>query len=363
MRTSFTVEDMKDYIEHLFNGNLSAYKTSKGNIPYDNPNSEEIDLVDIDNGVTTKTDLAQYLNVSFYSWKQRLESKDISGYNSDYANYFEDWVASMNLSMEESYALVEKIDEEVVASQDIDSATLTGKITFLVQANKIVNLDYYVTKIRNMYLGNAQTIQNSYGDKIKAFIMLGALIYEQEPIMTQLGECVIVSCNFRISYLTDALTYGDTKVEISVDGDDLYDAQGNIVDSEGNETTTKYYEMPITRATMQRLFDTDPLPKYKRPDITGHVATSLTNVETYTFYDYDKGLAKRLNELFYELGASRKNGLLTIPRDINVPIFIRITSGGNFYVYHYVLENMEKVITNNDFNICSMSVRNYGKGE
>ena len=138
-------------------------------------------------------------------------------------------------------ALVETIDEEVVASQDIDSATKTCKISFIAQTNKIKNLDYYVSKLRNIYLGNPQTIQNAYGDNIKAYIMVGALLYDQEPITMQLGECVLVSCNFRLSYLNDALTYNDTKVEISLDGDDIYNADGEVVDEQGFPTTSKIF--------------------------------------------------------------------------------------------------------------------------
>ena len=66
--------------------------------------------------------------------------------------------------MNESYGLVEKIDEEVTASQDIDSSIITGKVTFLIQTDKVKNLDYYVTKIRNKYLGVPQDIQKSYSD-------------------------------------------------------------------------------------------------------------------------------------------------------------------------------------------------------
>ena len=52
--------------------------------------------------------------------------------------------------MNEAYALVEITDEEVTVSQDIDSSTKTGNITFLIQTDKVKNLDYYVSKL-NVY--------------------------------------------------------------------------------------------------------------------------------------------------------------------------------------------------------------------
>ena len=229
MKTNFTAEDVKNIIEKIFNGNLWLSKASNGSILYENPNSEKILLIDEDSGEKTEVDIAEYLNIKFYNWKQRLVDKEVGDIDSPPLTVYDQWVASLNLSLNESYALVEKIDEEVVTSPDIDSATIMGKVTFLVQTNKIKNLDYYVTKVRNTFLGVPQDIQNSYGDIIKAFIMIGALTYDQEPFTNQLGECVLVSLNFRISYMTDALVYTDSQIAISLTGDDTYDENGNIV--------------------------------------------------------------------------------------------------------------------------------------
>ena len=260
MRTIFTAEDVKNIIENIFNGNLKQSKLSNGKIPYTNPNSEKIMLIDEYDNSKVEKDLAEYLNISFYNWKQRVVEKGDGSIAEDpQLSVFEDWVQSINFSLDESYALVEKIDEEDTASQDIDSAVITGKITFLVQTNKISNLDYYLTKVKNTFLGVPQDIQNSYGDIIKAYIMIGALIYDQEPIMTQVGECVVVSSNFRISYLANAQTYSDTKVEISLDGDDIYNLNGEVVDQQGFPTETKYLTMPITSHTWQNIFASTPL--------------------------------------------------------------------------------------------------------
>ena len=343
MRTTFTGDDLKQYIEYLFNGNFATYKASNGSVEYNNPNSEQIVLIDAENGSQTDYDLAQYLNIEFYTWKDRLVEKSSQGIDSSSPlHYFEDWVQSLNFSLKESYALVEKLDEEVVASQDIDSATITGRITFLVQSDKIVNLDYYVSKLRNTYLGQPQTIQNSYGDEIKAFLTLGTLVYEQEPMTTQVGECIVVSSNFRLTYLNDAQVMSDTKIEISLDG-------------------TNYYEMPITKATSQRVFNTTPLPTYTRPDMTGYVSSSVANVDVLSFYDYNKPLTKEFNTLFWTYGAYKIDDANTTAQEVNIPVWLKITSEGHTYYYKKVIEQMEKVLTNNDFNICSISLKGYGK--
>ena len=236
-----------------------------------------------------------------------------------------------------------------------------GKITFLIQTDKIKNLDYYVTKIRNTFLGAPQEIQNSYGNIVKAFIMIGALLYDQEPITMQLGECVIVSLNFKISYLADALTYSDTEIEISLNGDDLYDQNGNIVDAQGNPTETKYLKMPITKASFQNIFSTNPIPTAERPDQTGFIATALSTAKTFTFFDFNKDLNNQFNDIFWSYPAYRINGLITNVKDVNVPVFIRVICGGKSYVYKDMIDNMQKNLTNNDFNISSITTKGWGK--
>lgn len=344
-KTTFTGEDLKNLVESIFNGNLRQHLASNGAIAYANENSEKIILIDEESGEQTEKDLAEYLNVHFYNWKERLvETSDPFHNKGQTYEKFDDWVESLNVSMNESYALVEKTDEEVVASQDIDSATVGGKITFLVQTNKIKNLDYYVTKVRNAYVGKPQTIQNAFGKLIKAYILVGTLIYDQEPTMTQLGETVVVSCNFAVSYLNDASTYSDTKIELSLDG-------------------TNYYEMPITKGTYQTIFATNPVPTNKRPDITGVISTSSSMTKTLTFYDYNETITNLIDEKFWSACAYKIDTTETTAREVNIPVYLKITKRGHIYYHKDVIEHIEKVITDNDFDVCSISLRTWGKVE
>ena len=355
MRSIFTSEDIKNIIDIVFNGNLWLSKASNGTIPYENPNSEQITLRDAETEESKQVDLAEYLNIKFYTWKQRLVSKDTEGYEGGDLSVFEDWLASLNFSINEAYALVEKVDEEVISSQDIDGATITGRATFIVQTDKVANLDYYVAKVRNSYVGNPQDLQNAYGENLKAYINIGALLYEQEPITMQLGECVVVSLNFSISYMADALTYNDCEIQISLDGDDEYDEYGAIVGD------TKYLTMPITKGTFQNVFNPGVVSTSLRPDLTGVVMTALSTAKTISFFDFNKELTNQFNTLFWSRPAYRINGLLTQVQDVNIPVYVKVITGGNSYVYKDVIESMQKNLTNNDFNISSITLRGWGK--
>lgn len=365
MRTVFTVEDIKNIMEDLFNGNLRASKASAGAIPYKNNNSENILLIDAESGEQEQVDIAEYLNIDFYVWKNRVVQQRTHGAGVDVAQWvpYDSWVASLNFSMNEAYALVELTDMEVTSSQDIDNAAIMARITFIIQTNKIANLDYYISKIRNSLLGVPQTIQNSFGEQVTSYVLIGALLFDEEPSMTQYGETVVVSCNAKLSYLNNAQTYNDTKIEISLNGDDLYDENGNIVNEQGEPTTTKYLTMPITRHTWQQIFGETPLPMYSKPNLTGYVASTISTVKTLTFYDINKELTKQFNSLFWSCGAYRINGKLTTLADPNIPVYIRVTNGDNSYVFKDMISQMQKNFTNSDFVISSVTLKGWGKVE
>lgn len=332
MRTIFTTNDIKNIIENIFKNNNFT--------------------VDIDDGEEKKQVKAfDFLNIRFYTWKNRLVETD--DYGEPYSAYGA-WVQSLNLSMDKSYALVELLDEEATASQDIDSSTKVGKITFLIQTNKASVLDYYISKVRNEYLGNPQIIKNASGEALSAYIVLGTLMYDEEPETTQLGECIQVSCGFRLTYLNNAKSYNDIKVSIALDG--------NFTIENGKITSEPVFlEMPFTKITWQNIITSNAMPMANRPDLTGFVATNISCVKTLTFYDFNKELSEKFDELLWSRGCFAKNGYLTATQDVNIPVYIKVVNGENTYIYKDMIDNMQKTLTNNDFTISSITLKGWGK--
>ena len=355
-RTILTAEDIKNIWQGIFNGTDIPERQADGSIATrrDNPNSETILLVNED-GERENVDLAEYLGIKFYTWKERLvETKDEGGGAAPYSA-FDDWVRSIEFSLSQAYALVELVDEEVTTSQDIDNAVKAGRITFLIQSDKVKNLDYYVTKIRNNYIGNPEQIMNAYGDTVTAYLLLGTLMYDEEPATTQYGECVRVSAGFKISYMSDALNYSDQRIEISLDGDDEYDAEGNVVGE------SKFLTVPITKQSWQAIFTSNAIPTSERPDLTGFLATTLSVVKTFTFFDFNKTLTQRLNDIFWRCGAYRVDGIVSEAQDVNIPVYVRVTTAEHSYVFKDMIDNIQKVITNSDFNVSSLTLKGWGR--
>lgn len=339
MRTNLTTEDLKNIIDIAYNGGA---------------NDEDIVLVEPD-GTQKQSSIIEYLGLNFYAYKERVEG----GYQSDYGDFLPqgiaDWITSINTSFGKAYALVEMLDEDVTASQDIDAGMKLGQITYLIQTDKIKNFEYYHNKVKNYYLGNPQTITNAFGNTINAYLLFGTPVYSEEPVTIQIGECVVVTCSFKINYLGNALTYADYKFSMSIGEDDEYDEQGNIVGD------TKYLTMPITQASIGAIFTDNALPTYDRPDMTGFVNSTLSQAKTLSFYDFNVALTQQINQIFFDRPAYRVDGILQTKKEINIPVFFKVEWAGHSYIYKDVITGIQKEFTNNDFVVNSLTLKGFGK--
>lgn len=318
-------------------------------------NSEPIGITNEYSGEREEKDIAKYLNIKFYAWKNRVIEKGDDQYiNPMYMDY-DTWVQSLNLSMDESYALVEMQDEEVTVSKDIDSCNKIGQITFLVQSDKMTILDYYLHKLRNQYLGNTFIFQNSNGDKLKAFMLLGVPIYEEEPIQTQLGECIVVKCNFQFTYINNAETYADYEISFSVGGEFTFDEQGNTI------TKPTFSKVILSKMTPQLAFIVNPITVQDRPDLTGSIASASSSSFAISFFDFENDFIDKLNDIFWSQTSFIKNDKLQNIQNVQVPIYMRVENKNNVYIYKCLIESITKTITNNDFVVTNLSLKLWGK--
>lgn len=336
MRTIFTTEDMKNILDSAFNGNNATVEASNGAVEYENPNDEKIAEINAFTGETEEVYLARSLDIKFYAWKERVVEEERQG-------VFDKWVDSLDFSINKTYALVEFLSEDAVASGDIQSATDTGMATFLIQTNKIKLFDYYVRKVRNAFLGVPQTITNAFGDELTAFIKIGLPTYTEEPSQTQFGECLTCTVGFTVTYLQSAGSYADYKFELSLNG-------------------TDFSQIVLTQLTWQEIGTPQSVARANRPDIAGFVVTANSSVKSLAFFDFKTGIAKQLSKLFFERSAIKKNGVATERKSVNVPVWLRVTDDdGDIYEYKDVITQMEKVFKNTDFTVSSITLRGGGK--
>lgn len=138
-------------------------------------------------------------------------------------------------------------------------------------------------------MGNPFEIRNRYGLQVKAFLNIGIALYDESPEMEQVGECVVVRINFSVQYLTNALTYSDIKFELSLNG-------------------TDFYALNYTQLEWANTFATSSVPRFARPDRAAFIPTTLGQVKSISFFDFDDTLTTELNKSFRVLRNKDRRG-------------------------------------------------------
>ena len=324
MRSFFSNEDMATLLTDVFKNNTL-----------------DVTLIDEDTQEETQSDMVSYLSVEFYTWWNHAQSA-IQDMQYSGQSIRDAWKESLNYSIGKSYALIEQTDEETIASEDIVGASVYGRITFMIDANKISNLEYYLRYLKNEYTGKPVKRETTNGDSVVGYLTLGILLYDQEPQMTQVGEVITASINWKWSYMQLAGTYSDVALQLSLNG-------------------VTYYDMTITKYTWQNIFTKESVPTANRPDLTGFLVKSISHTVTLSFYDFDKDLTNVLNGVFWGLNAVEIDNVATTTQNVNIPIYLEATIGEHTYIYKCVLTDMQKVFQNNDFTISSITLNGWGK--
>ena len=197
-------------------------------------------------------------------------------------------------------------------------------------------------QLKGKYLGNPQSVQTANGQTLTCFLTLGVLLYDEQPEITQNGEVIMASVNFRFAYMSEALTYSDVKMELSLDG-------------------TNYYALPISKYTFSNVITTEAVPRADRVDLTGHLATAISLGITLTFFDFNEALNTALNTLFWGMSAYKIDTTDTTPHNVNKEVFLKVTTGGHIYYYDCVISNFAKNFQNNDFIISTLGLSGWGK--
>ncbi len=326
MRSYFTNEDIKNLIEDVYKDNTI-----------------EVDLKDEETGEKTPVDMVEHLGIKFYSWWNHEQSA-VEALINNGGDIQEAWKDSITDSIGKGAALIEQLDEETILSQDIEGGTLLGRITFLVDANKITELEYYLRYLKNLYIGNPITRETSNGMQVVGYLTLGILLYDQEPQTTQFGESIVATINFKWNYLKLAGTYSDIKLSLSLTG-----------------LNGAYKEMPMIKYTWQNIFTKESVPIANKVDDTGVIIKAISRVVTISYYDFENDLINALNEQFWDIGAYSIDGVVQGIKDVNIPVWLKVQKGNKTRIYKCVIADMQKVLANNEFTISSITLNGWGK--
>ena len=142
---------------------------------------------------------------------------------------------------------------------------------------------------------------------------------------------------FKLTYLTNALTYSDYEMSICLDNEFLH--------------------VPISELSMQIIFANDSLPKYKRTDAAGIINKTSTFVLSFNFYDFLKPLSKKLTDKFMAFAAYKKNNEEIPIQDINEALIVKLKICDDEYLLNCVIDNMQKKVENGSYSNTAMTLK------
>lgn len=307
----------------------------------------------IDDGVEHKQILiGEYLRTEFYTYTKDTRDNnqyyDGNGNGFNFAN-FDQWLKSFG-AVSTSYAQVELSGLEVVSSEDIDMGSATATITFVMQIDKADIFEKYISKLRLVVAGKRHSFLNSDGEEIAFYATIGELNYDESPIDTPLGKCVVVSLTFGISFMQDTATSNQANIEISLNGSD-------------------YEHLYYNEMTNDIMFTGKPNIKQGKPFASGMVNSSVSYATTITYWIFIKdNLQLKINQKLKELVDD--NTTFTEIDTINIPVWIKeyipIYDDDGLLSTKTITTKMTIVdyktnYKNSDFINVSLSLNRYGK--
>lgn len=329
MKANFTSYELMNIVQGIFN---------------DSENDFAIKIVDSQSTETEVESIKDYLNINFYTFKKELKDNEVL----DDIDNQNKWLLSLNATLNTAYGLVDLDGNTPMSAYDFDGGAFSGKVSIIIQADKVSNLEFYVAYLRNKYIGKLEDL-NLNGKMYSLHIEIGDFSYDYEPFTSILGQCVIVSFDITAAYMEQAYSYQDETIEFGF--------------SDNLEGT--FYKLAFSKANENLVFTGRGIVAQNRPDLAGNINSSITTTMDFTFWLLkDNEFVNKLQEMMYEYTYYKKiedseeiNGY-TSDRvvDVNIPIYVKRTYNGKTYLHKMLLNQFGKTYVNNDFTIGSIKL-------
>ena len=329
MKANFTSYELMNIVKGIFE---------------DEENDFSIKITDSQSTETEVDSIKDYLNINFYTFKKELKDSEILD-DIDNQNM---WLRSLNATLNTAYGLVDLNGNTPMSSLDFDGGAFNGKVSIIIQSDKVSNLEFYIAYLRNKYIGKLEDLDLN-GNMYSVHIEIGDFSYDYEPFTSILGQCVIVSFDINVAYMEQAYSYQDETIEFGFTDD----------------VNGLFYKLAFSKANENLVFTGRGIVAQNRPDLAGSINSSVTTNMDFTFWLLkDNEFINQLQEMAYEYTYYKKvsNGTTTNgyteskSSEINIPIYVKRTFNGKTYLHKLLLSQFGKTYVNNDFTIGSMKL-------
>lgn len=315
---------------------------------FDNDNSQ-IQIIDEYANTTKTVKTTDFLNIKFFDYKYDIKDHNLLETEDGFQfPNLDNWLNSMGDNTK-TYALVELINQEITSSVDIDMGSATAKITFLINQDKLYVLEDLANRLQREIIGVRNQLYNAEQNLLTCYYNILNFTYENEPITTALGRCIIASMEFNVAYLTSATTYKDLDITLSLDN-------------------TNYYDLLFNELKQDISFTGKANLMYNNPHASGTINTAVSYIQTFTFWAYNK--ERFIVDLKYKAKKLVDDNALIIGT-INIPVWVKenvdyYNTNDNAYDTEEITTKMVLVdftisVKNSDFVVCSITLNRFGK--
>lgn len=332
MRKQFTNYELSKLVSDIFTSNDISFT-----------------ITDSQSEQTSVDSIVDYLNIDFYSFRKELKDTDLS---SDMVSQLEQWYLSSANGLNHAYGLVEIEENSVMTSYDFDGGSIRATITIMIQSDKVSNLDYFITYIRNKYVGVIEDLVDETTNTTYSTHLVFSNVESSEPTESAFGTASRVTIGLDLSYMEKSMTYQDERFGIALD----FDTNGDLTQFDG---------FPISRCSENIIFTGKAQIRQNTPNLSGQVNANATLSFTFTYwllnsYETLQELDDTMKGLCYSYRYFRGTQATFIEntaQDINVPVYIL----RNNLVYKMVVSSYTRDITNNDMTVITMKLSTYAK--
>lgn len=255
------------------------------------------------------------LNIEFYSFKRRIKSAD-------------DYLASMEKSLNQAYCLCELLQAKRLYSKDIDHLTIDGRLTVWLQTDKIKLLEAFIEECNSMCCGEVSEV-SIVDEKRSMLVELGAPQMIAAQSASEIGESATLTIAVKMELAPSLSSYNDYKIELSFDGGETYAT------------------VPFTSWTYVYNTSQVAIPVANKSD-SGFINVSQSNSISLNLYEFNKPLTKELRKIALRCNAIDKT------TELNAPIYLRMTIGAGDATEDvaevYIYKVLPKTITINGAN-------------
>lgn len=251
------------------------------------------------------------LNIEYYAFKRRIKSAD-------------DYLASMEKSLNQAYCLCELLQAKRLYSKDIDHAIIDGRLTVWLQTEKIKLLEAFVEECNSICCG--EICEVPVGNETRNMLIeFGAPQIINIQSASEIGESAILTIAVKMELAPSLLSYSDYKIELSFDNGENY-------------STVPFTSWTYTYNTSQV-----PIPVANKSD-SGFINVSQSNSISLNLYEFNKPLTQELRKIALRCNAIGES------TELNVPIYLRMTVGVDDEAEIYTYKVLAKTITINGTN-------------